>query len=202
MAGTTTRGPLALLGHPIVRGLVLAVFVVVFAVFAGMQIATPDKRVIQVLAALVLVFFAFRIDTVLALAIATLFLPFPKATSYGNTNVTFVLLIFIVWLFRVTTHRITPPARLPAMTPVALLVMSYLISFYNVEHAHYAVAWSKFLAFLSYLFLAYMVVSVVRTEAARQTRRLGCCPSHPTRSSDGLASSTSSRRCSPGAATD
>ena len=165
MAGTTTRGPLALLGHPLVRMFVLGAFVVVFAVFAGMQIAEPDKRVIQVLAALVLVFFAFRIDSVSALAIATLFLPFPKATSYGNTNVTFVLLIFIVWLFRVTTHRIAPPGRVPAMVPVGLLVMSYLISFYNVEHAHYAVAWSKFLAFLSYLFLAYMVVSVVRTEA-------------------------------------
>jgi hypothetical protein len=165
MAGTTTRGPLALLGHPFVRNVVLGVFVVGFAVFAGMQIASPDKRVIQVLAALILVFFAFRIDSVSALAIATLFLPFPKATSCGNTNVTFVLLIFIVWLFRVTTKRIAPPQKIPALVPVGLLVVSYLISFYNVEAAHIAVAWSKFLGFLSYLFLAYMVVSVVRTEA-------------------------------------
>ena len=165
MAGSNERGLGALLGHPFLRTLVLGVFVLGFAVFAGMQIATPDKRVIQVLAALVLVFFAFKIDSVSALAIATLFLPFPKATSYGNTNVTFVLLIFIVWLYRVTTHRIPPPKRIPAMTPVALLVMSYLISFYNVEAAHMAIAWAKFLAFLSYLFLAYMVVSVVKTEA-------------------------------------
>jgi O-antigen ligase len=165
MAGTTTRGPLALLGHPFVRTLALAIFVVGFAVFAGMQIESPDKRVIQVLAALVLVFFAFRIDTVSSLMIATLLLPFPKATSYGNTNVTFVLLIFVVWLFRVTTKRIQPPQKIPALAPVGLLVVSYLISFYNVEPAHIAVAWAKFLAFLSYLFLAYMVVNVVRTES-------------------------------------
>lgn len=165
MAGSTERGAWGLLGHPFVRNLFLGAFIVGFAVFAGMQIATPDKRVIQVLAALLLVFFAFKIDSVSALAIATLFLPFPKATSYGNTNVTFVLLIFIVWLYRVTTHRVAPPKRIPAMVPVGLLVISYLISFYNVEHAHYAVAWAKFLAFLSYIFLAYMVVSVIKTEA-------------------------------------
>jgi O-antigen ligase len=165
MSGTTEHGPLAWLGHPFVRNVALGVIVVGFAIFAGMQIASPDKRVIQVLAALILVFFAFRIDSVSALAIATLFLPFPKATSYGNTNVTFVLLIFIVWLYRVTTKRIEPPRKIPALVPVGLLVVSYLISFYNVEAAHIAVAWSKFLAFLSYLFLAYMVVNVVRTEA-------------------------------------
>ncbi len=162
MTEETRRGPGE---HAFLRTLVLGVVVIGLAVFAGMQIATPDKRVIQVLAALVLVFFAFRLDSVSALAIATLFLPFPKPTSYGNTNVTFVLLIFIVWLYRVTTKRVPPPQRIPAMVPIALLVMSYLISFYNVEPAHIAVAWTKFLAFLSYLLLAYMVVNIVRTES-------------------------------------
>lgn len=161
----TERWWLRVLDSPYLRMLVLGAFVIGFAIFAGMQIATPDKRVIQVLAALVLVFFAFRIDSVSALVVATLFLPFPKATSYGNTNVAFVLLIFIVWLYRVSTHRIAPPKRMPVMLPVLLLVMSYAISFYNVEHAHYAIAWAKFMAFLSYLFLAYMVVTVVQTES-------------------------------------
>ena len=159
------KSPLDLLGHPVVRGLALALFIVVFAIFAGTQIESPDKRVIQVLAAGLLVFLAFRIDSVSAMAIATIFLPFPKATSYGNTNVAFTLLIFIVWIFRVTTGRLPKPRRIPAMAPIGLLVISYLISFYNVEHGHIAVAWAKFLAFLSYLLLAYMVVSVTRTEA-------------------------------------
>jgi O-antigen ligase len=148
-----------------VRNIALGVVVIGLAIFAGMQIVAPDKRVIQVIAACILVFFAFRIDSISALAIATLFLPFPKATSYGNTNVTFVLLIFVVWLYRVSTRRIPPPEKIPAMLPVGLLVLSYAISFYNVEHAHYAVAFAKFLAFLSYLFLAFMVVNVVKTES-------------------------------------
>ncbi|MEP7028266.1 MAG: O-antigen ligase family protein [Candidatus Eisenbacteria bacterium] len=158
-------GPFRLLEDRRVQTILLGILVATFAIFAGMQIASPDKRVIQVLAAMLLVFFAFRIDSVSALAIATLLLPFPKATSYGNTNVTFVLLIFVVWLFRVSTKRLPPPVRLPSMLPVLLLVMSYAISFYNVEYAHYAIAWAKFMAFLSYLFLAYLVVNVVRTEA-------------------------------------
>ena len=100
-------------GNPGGRQVLLWIVVVALAIFAGTQIAAPDKRAIQVIAACVLVFFAFRIDSISALAIATILLPFPKATSYGNTNVTFVLLIFIVWLFRVSTRRVARPEPAP-----------------------------------------------------------------------------------------
>ncbi|MGH7725075.1 MAG: O-antigen ligase family protein [Candidatus Eiseniibacteriota bacterium] len=133
------------------------------AVLTGSQIAEPNKRVLQVVAAVFIVFLAFRTRLIDALTLCVLFIPFPKATSYGNTNVAFVLLIAIVWLFRVSTGRAQRVGRTPLDIPIVLLVMAYAISFYNVEPENLSVAWALFLAFLSYVFLLYMVINIVQT---------------------------------------
>ncbi len=135
------------------------------AVLTGAQIAEPNKRVLQVIAAVIIVFLAFRTRLIDALTLCVLFIPFPKATSYGNTNVAFVLLIAIVWLFRVTTGRAERVGRTPLDVPILLLVMAYAISFYNVDPGNLSSAWALFLAFLSYVFLMYMVLNIVQTPA-------------------------------------
>src|SRR5262245_36380387 len=102
--------PSRLVSTPLRRAL-FALALAALALLIGMQIAQPDKRVLQVVAGGLIVFLAFRTQSIFALMLAVLFLPFPKATSYGNTNVAFILLVFVVWLFRVTTHRVTPTGR-------------------------------------------------------------------------------------------
>jgi putative inorganic carbon (HCO3(-)) transporter len=144
--------------------LALAAFVLVFAVVAGMQIAEPDKRVIQVVAAGLVVLLAFRSASISALALTVLMLPFPKGTSYGSTNTAFISLLFVVWLFRVTTKRTHPPGRTVLDLPILGLVMAYCLSFYNVARAdHIPLAWAGFTQFLTYVFLMYMVYAIVRS---------------------------------------
>ena len=143
--------------------LVFAAFVLIFAVIAAGQFVDPNPRVLQVVAGAVVVFLAFRVASIDALAFAVLLLPFPKTTSYGNTNVAFVLLIFIVWLFRVSTKREAAPVRTSLDIPILGLVMAYCLSFYEVEPENFALAWSFFLNFLSYVLVTYMVVNIVKT---------------------------------------
>ena len=141
-----------------------AALVLVVGTLAGQQIATPNMRMLQVVAAGLLVLLAFRSKSVSALMLAVLFLPFPKGTSYGNTNSAFILLIFIIWLYRVS-RKLAPPPRWTAMdVPVIGLVMAYALSFYNVDNTQeIPLAWSIYLSFFTYLFLAYMVINIVRT---------------------------------------
>src|SRR5688572_8581015 len=64
----------------------LALLILGIAVSAGFQIAQPDKRVLQVVAAGLILLLAFKTRSISALVLAVLFLPFPRSTSYGNTN--------------------------------------------------------------------------------------------------------------------
>jgi O-antigen ligase len=128
-------------------------------------VATPDKRVLQVVAAGLVVLLAFRSASISALVLTVLMLPFPKGTSYGSTNVAFIALLFIVWLFRVSTKRAEPAGRTAVDIPILCLVMAYAVSFYNVQPGHMSLAWGQFNRFLTYVFLMYMVINVVRTSS-------------------------------------
>jgi O-antigen ligase len=141
----------------------LAFGILVFSIIAGSQVVDPDPRVLQVVAAGAVVFLAFRATSISALAFAVLLLPFPKATSYGNTNVALTLLIFLVWIFRVSTKREAPPVRTSVDVAILGLVMAYAVSFYEVEPVHFAQAWSLFLNFLSYVLILFLAVNIIKT---------------------------------------
>jgi len=146
--------------------LLLAVFVVCVAVFSGRQLADTNARVIQVVAAGFIVFFAFRSQLITGLMLTVLFLPFPKGTSYGSTNMAFMLLVFIVWVFRISSGRAKAIGSTPLDIPILGLVMAYGLSFYNVAlPEHIPLAWGQFTRFLTYVFLLYLVINIVRSEA-------------------------------------
>jgi O-antigen ligase len=161
------RGPLwtneTPLWERVLQAIALAVVVVGVAVIAAGQITSPNERVLQVVAAGIVVFLAFRLRSISALSFLVLLLPFPKATSYGNTNVAFSMLLFLVWMFRVSTRREPPPIRTPLELPLIGLVMAYCLSFYNVEPENLAQAWAQFLNFLTYVLVLFLVVNIVRT---------------------------------------
>ncbi len=148
------------------RTLTLAA-VLATAILAGMQFLSPDARVLQLIAGGFIVLLAFRFRSIEGLMLAVLFLPFPKGTSYGTTNVAFILLIFIVWLFRVSTRRAEPPGRTPLDVPIIGLVMAYCVSFYNVQPQYLTLAWGLFMSFLTYLLIFFMVIAIVRTTDGR-----------------------------------
>jgi O-antigen ligase len=149
---------------PVLRWVLFALGLVLVAMIGGQQIASPNERVLQVVAAGLLVFVAFRSSSISALAFAVLLLPFPKATSYGNTNVALILLILIVWVYRLSRKTVTLPGFTSVDLPIVGLVMTYALSFYNVQGLReLQLSWSIFLAFLTYLVLTYLVISIVRT---------------------------------------
>lgn len=145
--------------------LLLVVFVLCVAVFSGRQLADTNARVVQVVAAGFIVFFAFRSQLITGLMLTVLFLPFPKGTSYGSTNMAFMLLVFIVWVFRISSGRARAIGRTPLDIPIIGLFMAYGLSFYNVDPpAHIPLAWGQFTRFFTYVFLFYLVINIVRRE--------------------------------------
>ncbi len=161
--GTAPRHRWSAIEHWIGR-LGLFAAVIGIAIVAGMQFAQPDKRILQVIAAVAVVYLAFRSKSISALMLAVLFIPFPKGTSYGNTNLAFLLLIFVVWIFRITTGRARTVGRTPLDIPVLGLVMAYGLSFYNVTNPeHIPLALKQLANFLTYVGCMYMVVNIVRT---------------------------------------
>ncbi len=144
--------------------LTVLLLVLTVGVIAAQQFLAPDKRVIQAVAAGLVALLAFRFRAIEGLMLTVLFLPFPKGTSYGSTNVAFVILIFMVWLYRVSTRRAAPPERTRLDIPILALVMAYSVSFYNIDlPEHVPLAWSQFAGFLTYVLLFFMVVNIVKT---------------------------------------
>lgn len=133
-------------------------------VLLGIQYWTPNKRVIPVVVALIVFGIAWRLDMVAALSVLVFLLPYPKGTVFGSTNIAFVLLIFLIWLLRVSL-RMSPRARSsPVDLPIFLLVLWYILSFYNVRDAYaLSQAFQNFALFLACLMLFYMLVNNIRT---------------------------------------
>lgn len=134
-------------------------------VILGIQYWTPNKRVIPVVIALLMFGVAWRLNMVAALSVLVFLLPYPKGTVFGSTNIAFVLLIFLIWLLRLSL-RMSPRARSsPVDLPIFLLVLWYILSFYNVRDAFaLSQALQNFALFLSCLLLFYMLVNNIRTQ--------------------------------------
>ena len=137
----------------------------------GTQIHSPNQRVIQVIAAGLLALGALRVESVVGLILFIPLLPIPKVTTYGSTNVAFVLLIFIIWLARVVLKLERTAGRSPLDLPVLLLVSAYLLSFSQIEHPDiiYAALTNLFLA-LTFIAIAYLAIHVIHNE--KQLRRV------------------------------
>ena len=101
----------------------------------GLQFSTPDKRMIAVIAALLLFGLVWRLDMVAGLGVLAITLPFPRVMVFGSTNLAFVALIAVLWLLRVSVGQSVRPRRSPLDAPVLALFVAYVISFYNVTTA-------------------------------------------------------------------
>jgi len=139
-------------------------------VLLGVQIMTPNKRVLAVMAAVVVFAIAWRASMVMGLGFLLLALPFPRSTSFGTTNLAFTLILLVIWLLRMS-QRIAPwPQRTPADAPIIGLLIAYIISFYNVNPRHLSLALNNFISLVACILLFYLIVNNVRT--SRDLKRL------------------------------
>lgn len=146
-----------------IGGLIGAGLVLVAGMTLGVQIMEPNKRVLALMAALVVFALAWRASMVMGLGFLVLALPFPRGTSFGTTNLAFILILAVIWLLRMS-QRVSPlPRRTPADVPIVGLLIAYIVSFYNVEPRHLHHALSNFVAFIACVLLFYLIVSNVRT---------------------------------------
>jgi hypothetical protein len=130
----------------------------------GTQYVAPEKRTITVLIAAVLFALAWRIDLISGIGVLLFAMPFPRGTSIGSTNVVLVVLMSIIWLLRVSLRRLAPPQRTPVDAPLIALLLSFVVSFYNVRaRADMGPAIENFGHLLACLAMFYLVVNIIRT---------------------------------------
>ena len=137
----------------------------VMGVLLGFQYWTPNKRVIPVVVVLLVFGVAWRLSMAAAINVLVFLLPYPKGTVFGNTNLAFILIVFVIWLLRLSL-RMSPPARSsPVNLPIFGLILWYILSFYNVRD-DFALerALQAFEMFLGCVLMYYLIINSVRTQ--------------------------------------
>src|SRR5262249_62314688 len=106
---------------------------VVSGVLLGIQYWNPNKRVVPVVFVLLVFGVAWRLSMAAAINVLVFLLPYPKGTVFGNTNIAFILMVFVIWLLRISL-KMSPPARSsPLNLPIFGMLLWYILSFYNVQ---------------------------------------------------------------------
>ena len=107
--------------------------ILVVGIVIGTQIYDPNKRTIEAIAGLLLLLLLWRFSTIAALWMLLITYPFPFSISWGTSNEIFMLIIALVMLLRIATgeHKLSLDHKI--RIPLILIVISYVISFKNVD---------------------------------------------------------------------
>jgi len=133
-------------------------------VVVGVQYARPDKRMLAVIAAAVVFGVAWRLELASAIGVLVLTLPYPKATSFGNSNLAFIALLAIIWLMRRVQRQSPPLTRTPVDVPIAGLLLAFIVSCYNLEPGHFPYAANNLQLLVAGMLLFYLITTNLRTE--------------------------------------
>lgn len=144
--------------------LVPPIAIVALGIVLGLQYAAPDKRVLALLAAAVMTGVAWRLDVVSGLGALVLALPFPRATVFGNTNLALILLLTVIWLLRAVQNREARPMRTPIDVPIAGWLITFIVSFYNVEPDNLRFALTNMQIMVACLVFYYLLTTNLREE--------------------------------------
>ncbi|MBN2070235.1 MAG: O-antigen ligase family protein [Candidatus Krumholzibacteriota bacterium] len=110
-----------------------AIFVIVIGLIAGSQIAAPNKRMIQAVVGVVLVSVLWSFSTFHALVFMAVMYPFPFSIAIGNSNLVFTVIIFLIFMVRVSAKIERFRSDRQFNLPVLLIMASYLLSFYSLD---------------------------------------------------------------------
>lgn len=157
--------------HPIletalewIKRLAGVAMVVVLGVVVGTQYVTPNKRVIAVMVAAVVVGIAWRMTMVQGIGLLIFALLYPRGTIFGNTNFALVLILMVLWFVRVAMRTNPAPVRTPVDLIIGGFIMSFIISFYNVEPQNLGGAFGNFQVMIASILVFYLIVNNIRTE--------------------------------------
>lgn len=142
------------------------IFIVIAGILIGYQIHDPSKRVIEAIVGLVLIFMLWRFSELKALWFLLIIYPFPFSISLGNSNFIFVVLFFIVYLVRVSAGRSKFRSDKFFNLPIILLVLAYIISFYNVTPTPQAMRFALIDTgnFFATILFFYLIINFVDNE--------------------------------------
>jgi hypothetical protein len=142
------------------------VLITVFGVLAGTQIASPKKRVIEAIVGLVLVTVLWNFSTFAGLSLLILMYPFPFGTSIGSSNFILIIVIFILYLIRVAAKVDTIHGDKNYNFPIALLILSYLFSFYNFDVTAFKIrmGFQHSMNFFAAVIFFYMIINFINSE--------------------------------------
>lgn len=135
----------------------------------GIQYWTPNKRVIPVVAVLLVFGVAWRLSVAAAVNVLVFILPYPKGTVFGSTNLAFIMIVFVIWLLRVSLRTTAPARTSPVDLPILGMLLWAVLSFYNVR-SDFALerALQNFESFVACVVLYYLIVNCVRTQVDLQ----------------------------------
>jgi O-antigen ligase len=143
-----------------------ALVVIALGVILGSQYLEPNKRLLSVAAAVIVIGIAWRLDMVSGIGVMILALPYPRGTVFGSTNIALILLLVIIYLLRMSQREVAPPRPTPADAPIAAFFLTYVVSFYNVESQHdLYFALQNFQLLVGTLIMFYLIVNSVQSEA-------------------------------------
>jgi O-antigen ligase len=125
----------------------------------------PNRRILSVLGALLIVGVAWRLDIIAGIGVVILAIPFPKGMAFGTTNLALVPLLLVIYMLRVGQRELPRPRGTSLDMPIIGLVIAYAVSFYNVLPENLGLAIANFEVFLATLLLFVVVSNSVRSEA-------------------------------------
>ena len=149
--------------------------VVGLGVLLGVQYVAPDKRVLSVSAAAVVVGVAWRLDMISGLCVAILAMPFPRGTTFGSTNLALILLLLVIYLLRIAQRQVAPPQSSPTDVPIVAFFLAYIVSFYNIENAHdFGFAFLNFVLLTGTFLFFFLISNTVDNEKALERLHTFC----------------------------
>ncbi len=147
-----------------VRRALVLLAILVIGVGLGMQYIEPNIRVVAVVAAVIVIGVAWRLDMVSAMGVLILALPFPRGTVFGSTNLALILLIGILYMLRRSQRTVPPPVHSPAFAPVATFFLACVLSFYNIPNAtHLYFALQNFQLFVGTVVMFWLLYQNIHT---------------------------------------
>jgi hypothetical protein len=141
-------------------------FIAAAGALAGSQIAHPAKRMIEAFGGLILVYIIWNFSTLNALWFLIIVYPFPFGISLGNSTFIFTLVVFLIYLIRVSARTSTIHFDRRFNIPILLMVMSYVISFYNFKVGPELLRFGlqSTTNFIASILFFYIIINFVRDE--------------------------------------
>ncbi|MBN1164031.1 MAG: O-antigen ligase family protein [Candidatus Krumholzibacteriota bacterium] len=142
------------------------IFLLIAAAMLGKQVFDPSKRVIEAVVGIVFIVILWNFSTLGAIWLLLVIYPLPFGISLGNSNFIFAVIIFLIYMIRVSSGIEKFETCKLVNLPVALLVLSYIISIYNMQGTPLLVRWgiTSTVAFFSTLLILYMMINLIDNE--------------------------------------